>query len=145
MEVNRVSKPSISKINSKANVAKSSISFQSVVDKNRKENSLEMFQSKIKEIEQQGEKLAELQTVESLRKYKKMVKDFLQYAVNNGLELQEHFGFSQRGTSRIHRLVKEVDKKIIDLTNEVLDQESEGLNILNMVGEIKGLLINIYT
>lgn len=145
MEVNRVSKPSLSKVSTKANVAKGTISFQSVVDKNNKEHSLELFHSKIKEIEQQGEKLAELRTVDSLRKYKKMVKDFLHYAVNNGLELQEHFGFSQRGTSRIHRLVKEVDSKLIDLTNEVLEEESEGLNILSMVGEIKGLLINIYT
>ncbi|MBS4190270.1 YaaR family protein [Bacillus sp. FJAT-49705] len=146
MEVNRVSKTSISnQIGSKEKVAKDSISFQTVMDRNRHEQTLELLQSKIKDIEQQGEKLVEQRTVESLRKYKKMVKDFMNDAVKNGLELQEHFGFSQRGASRIHKLVKEVDKKLIDLTNEVLDKESKSLDILAMVGEIKGMLINIYT
>ncbi|MBP2242005.1 uncharacterized protein YaaR (DUF327 family) [Cytobacillus eiseniae] len=145
MEVNRVSKASLSKVDLKEKVAKGSISFQSVMNKNQNEQTLETLYAKMKDIEQQGEKLAEQRTVESLRKYKKMVKDFLNYALKNGLELQEQFGFSQQGTTRIHRIVKEVDKKLIDLTNEVLDKESEGLNILDKVGEIKGMLINIYT
>lgn len=146
MEINRVLKTSNStKMSSKASVARDSISFHSIMDKNRNEQNLELLQSKIKEIEQQGEKLAEQRTVESFRKYKKMVKDFMDYSVKNGLELQEHFGFSQRGTSKIYKLVKEVDKKLIDITNAVLDKESKSLDILKMVGEIKGMLINIYT
>lgn len=146
MEINRVLKTSISnKMSSKEKVAKDSISFHSVMDKNRNEQALELFQSKIKEIEQQGEKLVDQRTVESFRKYKRLVKDFMDYAVKNGLELQEHFGFSQRGMSKIYKLVKEVDSKLIDITNAVLDKESKSLDILKMVGEIKGLLINIYT
>lgn len=146
MEINRVLKASNStKISSKANVARDSISFHSIMDKNRIEQNLELLQSKLKEIEEQGEKLAEQRTVESFRKYKKMVKDFMDYAVKNGLELQEHFGFSQRGTAKIYKLVKEVDKKLIDITNAVLDKESKSLDILKTVGEIKGMLINIYT
>ncbi|KAB2336855.1 YaaR family protein [Cytobacillus depressus] len=146
MEVNRVGKNTIlNKIGSNANVAKGSITFQSVMNKNQNEQALELLQAKIKDIEEQGKKLSELRTVDSLRAYKKMVKDFLRYAVDNGLELQENFGFNQRGSTRIHRVVKEVDKKLIDLTNSVLEQESGSLDILNKVGEIKGMLINIYT
>ncbi|MEH7125688.1 YaaR family protein [Bacillus sp. JJ1503] len=146
MEVNRVRKNEIlSRLGSKGNIAKDSISFQSVMNKNQNEQTLEILQSKIKDIEQQGEKLTELRTVESLRQYKKMVKDFMKYAVDHGLELQENFGFNQRGSTRTHRLVKEVDKKLIDLTNTVLEKESSSLDVLNKVGEIKGLLINIYT
>lgn len=146
MEVNRVRKNELlSRLGSKGNIAKDSISFQSVMNKNQSEQTLEILQSKIKDIEQQGEKLSELHTVESLRQYKKMVKDFMKYAVDHGLELQENFGFNQHGSTRIHRLVKEMDKKLIDLTNTVLEKESSSLDVLNKVGEIKGMLINIYT
>lgn len=146
MEVNRIWKNTISnKIGSKTPEAKDSISFQSVMNKSQREQAMEELQTKIKEIEEQGEKLIEQRTVESLRKYKKMVKEFLRDAVNNGLELQEHFGFNQRGTTRIHKLVKQVDQKLIDLTNNVLQNEADSLTLLKNVGEIKGLLINIYT
>jgi len=76
---------------------------------------------------------------------KKLVKKFLEEAVQNGLQLEEQRGFNRRGRTKIYKIVKEVDSKLIDLTNTVLDKEKKGLDILNKVGEIKGLLINIYT
>ena len=47
--------------------------------------------------------------------------------------------------TKIYKIVKEVDKALIDLTNSVLDKEKNSLDILSRVGEIKGLLINMYT
>ncbi|MES9803355.1 DUF327 family protein, partial [Priestia megaterium] len=42
-------------------------------------------------------------------------------------------------------LVKEVDTKLVDLTNDILQKEKDSLNLLKRVGEIQGLLINMYT
>lgn len=145
MEVQRVTKTSVSKIGFKEEVAKDSISFNEVMGKRKSDITFERLSQKMKDIEDQGTKLVDSRTVENLRKYKKMVKDFMDDAVKNGLELQEHRGFNQRGSSKVYKLVKEVDKKLIDLTNAVLDKEQKGLDILNVIGEIKGMLINIYT
>ncbi|PLT32617.1 YaaR family protein [Bacillus sp. V5-8f] len=145
MEVQRISKSTLSKTEFKEEVATDSISFTSVMDKRRNDVTFDRLNKKMKEIEVQGSKLHENQTVENLRKYKKLVKDFMDEAIKNGLQLQEQRGFNQRGSSKIYKLVKEVDKKLIDLTNEVINKEKKGLDILNLVGEIKGLLINIYT
>jgi uncharacterized protein YaaR (DUF327 family) len=41
--------------------------------------------------------------------------------------------------------VKEVDTKLVDLTNDILQKEKNSLNLLKRVGEIQGLLINMYT
>jgi uncharacterized protein len=144
MEVQRLNKTSLSRLGLKETVAKDSISFTSVMDKKRADMTLENLTKKMQEIESQGDKLAESRTVENLRKYKKLVKNFLDDAIKNGLDLQEQRGFSFRGSSKIYKLVKEVDKKLVDLTNTVLDKEQEGINILEMVGEIKGMLVNIY-
>lgn len=145
MEVQRVARTSPSKLIAAEEVAKGSIQFQSVLDKRRTDMNYERLTKKVAELEVQGQKLAENSTVDNLRKYKRMIKDFMEDAVKNGLELQEQRGFNHRGSTKVYKLVKEVDKKVIELTNEVLDKEKNGSNILNLVGEIKGLLINIYT
>lgn len=145
MEVQRINQPSISKVDVKESTQKDSISFNSVIEQKRAQQSLDSMNQKMQEIDSYGNKLAESRTVENLRKYKKLVKDFIQDAVKNGLDLQNQRGFSNRGSAKVYRLVKEVDKKLIDLTNTVLDKEQKGIDILGAVGEIKGLLINIYT
>ena len=50
-----------------------------------------------------------------------------------------------RGSAKVYKLVKEVDKKLVDLTNAVLDKEDKSIRLLSMIGEIQGMLINIYT
>jgi uncharacterized protein len=144
MEIQRLNKTSLSRLGLKETVAKDSISFTSVMDNKRADLTLEHLTKQMQEIESQGNKLAESRTVENLRKYKKLVKNFLDDAVKNGLNLQEQLGFNFRGSSKLYKLVKEVDKKLIDLTNSVLEKEQQGMDILEMVGEIKGLLVNIY-
>lgn len=145
MEVNRVNKASILRLGYKETAAKETISFDAVMDKKRSESTLESLNKKMQEIESQGNKLVESRTVDNLRKYKKLVKDFLNDVVKNGLQLKEERGFNHYGSSRLYKLVKEVDKKLVDLTDTVLDKESKGLDLLNTVGEIKGMLINLYT
>jgi uncharacterized protein len=145
MDIQRVSKASLTKTGMKEAVAKDSISFSEVVGQRRTDVTLERLSRKMREIEDQGKKLVDTRSVENLKKYKKLVKDFMEDAVKNGLELKEHRGFSQRGSSKIYKLVKEVDSKLIDLTNTVLDKEKTGIDLLGLVGEIQGMLINIYT
>ncbi|WP_019153801.1 YaaR family protein [Robertmurraya massiliosenegalensis] len=145
MEVSRIKSTLSGQVKSQEPFSKESIQFQSVMNRERSVITYDRLTKKVNEIEKQGKMLTENQTVDNLRKYKKMVRDFLKEVVDNGLELSENFSFNHRGSTRTHRIVKEVDKKLIDLTNEVLEKEKVGLNIADLVGEIKGILINIYT
>ena len=145
MEVHRVSKTGVNKIEKKESIPAESISFTEVMGKKREEVLYAKMTKMMQDIEDQGKVLSTSQTVEDLKKYKKLVKEFLDDAVNNGLKLEEQRGFNRRGRTKVYKIVKEVDSKLIDLTNAVLDKEKSGLRILNMVGEIQGLLINMYT
>lgn len=115
-------------------VAKSSLRMQ--------ENALQQLMHRIQE---KGELLARQMTMQHLRDYKKLVKQFLNEAVEYGLELQERQGLNTRGRPRGYKIVEEVDQKLIELTNEILSEEKNHLEILSLVGDIKGLLINIYS
>jgi uncharacterized protein len=145
MEVNRVSKSGLNRVGKKEDVASSSISFTEVMGKKREDLVHEKMTKLMQDIEDQGKVLAESRTIEDLKKYKKMVKEFMEDAVNNGLKLEDQRGFNRRGRTKVYKIVKEVDSKLIELTNAVLAKEKKGLDILNLVGEVKGLLINIYT
>lgn len=145
MEVQRVTKASVSRLGYKEPAAKDSISFDSVMDKKQSDMTLDSLNKKMREIESHGEKLIQSQTIDNLRKYKKLVKDFLNDAVKNGMQLKEERGFNQYGSSKVYKLVKQVDKKLNDITDTVLDQGNKGLDLLGLVGEVKGLLINLYT
>ncbi|RLQ96794.1 YaaR family protein [Falsibacillus albus] len=145
MEVQKVSKSTLQRLQKKEEAASESVSFTEVMASKRTNVLYDRFAKMGSEIEEQGKVLAKSQTVEDLRKYKKLVKAFMEDAVKNGLKLEEQRGFNRRGRTKIYKIVKEVDKKLIDLTNEVLQKEKKGMGILGMVGEIQGMLINIYT
>jgi uncharacterized protein len=145
VEIQKVTKANMINVSKKEATASASVSFAEVVAKQNEELALERFQQLAKEIEEQGKILAESRSVEDLRKYKKLVKKLLDDVVKNGLQLSEQHGFNWSGRSRLYKIVKEVDKRLIDLTNAVLQKEKHGIDLLSTIGEIQGLIINIYT
>lgn len=145
MDVQRIGKAALLKAGRREEARMDSISFKEVIGTRRTDITFERLTKRMQEIEAQGKVLADTQSIDHLRKYKKLVKDFMDDAIKNGLQLEERRGFSQRGSAKVYKLVKEVDQKLVDLTNAVLDKEERGISLLGMIGEIQGMLINIYT
>ncbi|GFZ79216.1 hypothetical protein GCM10010978_20810 [Compostibacillus humi] len=98
----------------------------------------------VKNITVQGDKLARSRTFRDLAKFKRLIKEFLQVAVAGGYQLEKNHSFGMYG-SRKMAIVKEVDEKLLELTEQVMDEEKKTVEILGLIGEIKGLLINLYT
>ncbi len=144
MEVNKVGRTSLDKTKSTKGSTSEKTTFTEVMARKRTDLVIAKLQKLMEDIEDQGSVLAESQTVDDLRKYKKLVREFLDESVKNGLALEERRGFNRRGRTKIYKIVAEVDKKLIELTDAVLQKQEKGLKILDLVGEIKGLLINVY-
>lgn len=145
MDVRRIESTGVHSVQKKEQQITGSVQFSDVMSKKREHLLYERLDQLREKIEAQGEKLGKSQTIEDFRAYKKLVKQFMDDAVSNGLKLEEQRGFDWRGRTKVYKIVKEVDTKLIDLANEVLAKEKNGLNILSLLGEIEGLLINIYT
>ena len=144
MDVERIMRTGVHRVDRKKTDIQASTTFSEVMNKQRVDKAMEQLTKLMQQVEDQGKVLAETRTVDELRKYKKLVKDFMEDAVAHGLSLEERRGFNRRGRTKIYKLVQEVDRKLIDLTNDVLDKQKTSLDILNKVGEIKGLLVNLY-
>ncbi|MCZ0703626.1 uncharacterized protein YaaR (DUF327 family) [Natronobacillus azotifigens] len=99
----------------------------------------------MKGISLQGERLTRYRTFKELAKYKRLVKDFVKEAVDYGMDLSHSHSFNFHGDSRKLTLVKKIDEKLLTITEVVLEQEKRSIDILDLIGEIKGLLINLYS
>ncbi|MBU9724072.1 MULTISPECIES: YaaR family protein [Bacillaceae] len=144
MDIQRVGRATVNSVDNKKSKTEASISFKEIMQKGRDNQAYEKLGQLLEKIDDQGKTLAESRTVEELRKYKQLVKEFMDDAVKLGLSLEERKGFNRRGRTKVYKIVKEVDSKLIDLTNAVLKEQRKGIDILDMVGEIKGLLVNVY-
>jgi uncharacterized protein YaaR (DUF327 family) len=120
------------------------VDFDEIMQNRSQQLDVEKFNKLIERIDMQGERLAKSRTIKDLKEYKALVKNFMEEAVKNGVALEERHGFSRRGRSKIYKIITEVDKKLTEVTDAVLKKEQKGINILDAVGEIRGLLINMY-
>ncbi|ASF37655.1 hypothetical protein CEH05_00250 [Halobacillus halophilus] len=99
----------------------------------------------IKSINAQGERVARFRSFRDLAKYKRLIKDFVKESVNYGMNLKHSHSWNQYGQTRKLTLVESVDEKLAELTEAVMDEEKKTIDLLGLIGEIKGLLINLYT
>ncbi len=148
MKVNRASKTSptqVKKVGSKDSEKVNKVSFKELLDYAEDDSrQKEMFDEMMANIEEKGRGLIETRTVESLFEYKEMVKGFVEEAVTFGLKIEERRGLSRSSRSKVLRVVSAVDKKLLELTDIIIAQEESKIKILKKVGEIQGLLVNIY-
>lgn len=96
------------------------------------------------DIREKGKELSDKKEVEILLAYKGMVKSFIEEAVTFGLKVVERRGHGRSGRSKIMRLVSMIDEKMIDMTENLLKEENASIKLLGKIGEIEGLLLNIY-
>lgn len=124
--------------------AQSSVSFDEIMAITEDKQERSHLDEMLDEISKKGKELAEKRDVEILVAYKEMVKDFIDEAVNHGLKVVDKRGFGRAGRSKIMRLVSNIDEKLINLTEEMIQKEQSSIRLLAKIGEIQGLLLNLY-
>lgn len=121
------------------------ITFQEVLaGENDDERRRQLLQELLDEVDRTGRDLVENRTVESLFAYKNLVKSFIEEAVDFGLKVAEKRGYGRAGRTKVLRTVENIDEKLLQLTDLVLQKESKHISILSKVGELKGLMISLY-
>jgi len=119
--------------------------FRGYVQQQNEKLKVEQLQNLMKNIDDTGNRLGRSQNLKDLTKYKTLVKQFVKEAVEFGMQVKKDNSWDQFGQGRDLNVVQVIDDKLVELTEEVIAKEKNSLNILDKIGEIKGLLINIYT
>ncbi len=99
----------------------------------------------LNDITTQGKILSEHMDIRDMKRYRGLVKDFLNEVVNRSHKFSRENFLDRRGRHRVYGMIKLVDEKMDELATALVQDEKEHLNILDMVGEIRGLLLDIIT
>jgi uncharacterized protein YaaR (DUF327 family) len=118
-------------------------SFSDTMQQQEERASQENMKRMLDQIKTQGDRLAKSMTLRELRSYKLMVRKFLEESIRRGVGLKETKGWDRRGRGRRYKLLEEIDKQLLDMTDELLEQEKGKIEILNGIGEIRGMLVNL--
>ncbi|SEP06737.1 YaaR family protein [Paenibacillus sp. OV219] len=118
--------------------------FADVMNVQDEQRTIEELQMKLQDIHNQGERLARSMTVRELRLYRQMVKQYLEDTVRRGVGMKETRGFDRRGRTKRYKLLEELDSNLLQMGEELLDSEEGRLELLQKIGDIRGLLINLF-
>ena len=133
-----------SQIQSVKSTASSDDSFKFTLISNIEEKDLqEKLGNMMQEITEQGEKIAKHMDIKDMRKYRELVKGFLNEVVNRSHKFSRENFLDRRGRHRVYGIVKLVDKKLDELAGELVKEEKNHLEIVGRIDDIRGLLLDI--
>lgn len=133
-------------VEAQSQTTKSDDSFKFTLVSHIENNELqEKLSNLMKDIEEQGNKIAKHMDIRDMKRYRNLVKEFMnEVAANSHAFSRENF-LDRRGRHRVYGIVKEVDKSLDDLAQELLKDEKDNLAILNKIDDIRGMLLDIST
>lgn len=101
--------------------------------------------SLMEEITMQGERLAKRRDVKDMKHYRGLVKDFLNEVITHSHAFSRENFLDRRGRHRVYGIIRLVDENLDQLAQELMKDEKDNLAILDKIGEIRGLLLDIFT
>ncbi len=99
----------------------------------------------MKEITEQGERIAKHMDIKDMRTYRAKIKEFMNEVSANSHEFSRENFLDRRGRHRVYGIVRKVDETLDELAEELLKDEKDNIAILNKVDDIRGMLLDIST
>ena len=99
----------------------------------------------IESITTQGNKLSEHMDIRDLKLYRGMISNFINEVVVNSHKFSRDNFLDKRGRHRVYGIVRVVNEKLDALAKELIKSEKNQMDILDRVGEIQGLILDIIT
>lgn len=99
----------------------------------------------MEEITRQGEKLSKHRDIKDMKKYRALIKDFLNEVVNRSHAFSRENFLDRKGRHRVYGIIRLIDENLDQLAQELVKDEQDNLAILSKIGEIRGLLLDIFT
>ena len=144
MRVNQIQQPA--PVEQVQNTAPTDGSFKFMLASHVEEAELqERLTNLMAEITTEGEKLAKKRDVKDMRHYRGLVKEFLNEVVTRSHSFSRENFLDRRGRHRGYGIIRLVDENLDQLAQELMKDEKDNLAILNKIGEIRGLLLDIFT
>ncbi len=95
-------------------------------------------------ITRQGELLGKRADIKELQKYREMITELVNETVSNSYAFTKSNAFDARGRHRVYAMIKKINVHLDDIAEEVLKEQADNLKVLDLVDDIRGLLVDMY-
>lgn len=127
-------------------VSESDGSFKFTLASHIEESELQdRLNSLMEDITMQGKRLSKKMDVRDMKRYRGLVKEFINEVVSRSHSFSRENFLDKRGRHRVYGIVKLVDETLDELAKELVKDEKDHIAILGKIGEIQGLLLDIFT
>lgn len=144
IKVNQIQPPVSTEAPAQVNQADGNFKF--MLASNIAEQDLQLRLSTLMEdITMQGSKLSKRMDVKDMKKYRGLIKEFMNEIINRSHEFSRENFLDRKGRHRVYGIIRLIDQNLDELAQELVKEEKDHISILNKIGEIKGLLLDIFT
>ncbi|WP_333861277.1 YaaR family protein [Clostridium sp.] len=139
MEVSRIGRSSAPSSKNKSIKIKKdfSQSFNSQMEKKSEQELKNMFDN----IKKKGNRLSITKCYADVRSYKKMIQEYLESVLRYMYNVKKDISFWQ---TQYFITVDTIDRKLEELTELLMNEQKENLNVAATIDDISGLLVDIY-
>ncbi len=146
IKIGQVGQPEPAQIEQTQQAQTTDGSFKFMLASHIEESELQArLQTLMEDITMQGQKLAKHRDVKDMRRYRGLVKQFLNEVVTRSHTFTRENFLDRRGRHRVYGIIRLIDENMDQLAQELMKDEQDHLAILSKIGEIRGLLLDIFT
>jgi hypothetical protein len=95
------------------------------------------------EIVKQGEVLAQRYDIAELKRYKQMLSEFMAESVRFSYEFSKRPTRDGRGRHHVYATVKRIDEKLEKITQDILGQQVDQIQLIADISDINGMLVDL--
>lgn len=103
------------------------------------------LQGLMEAITMEGDKISKKKDLRDVKHYRGLIKEFLNEVVSRSHAFSRENFLDRRGRHRVYGIIRLIDENLDELTRELMKEEKDNLSILSKIGEIRGLLLDIFT
>lgn len=101
--------------------------------------------SLMEEITMQGERISKKKDIKDMRKYRSLIKDFMNEIVSRSHSFSRENFLDRKGRHRVYGIIRLVDETLDELAQELMKEQKDNITILQKIGDIRGLILDIFT
>ena len=99
----------------------------------------------MEEITMQGDKLVKRMDIRDMKRYRGLIKEFMNEIITRSHTFSRENFLDRKGRHRVYGIIKLVDETLDELAQELVKDEKDKIAILAKIGEIRGLILDIFT
>lgn len=99
----------------------------------------------MREIEEEGQRIARHKDIRDMKRYRAKIKEFMNEVTTRSYSFTRENFLDRKGRHRVYGIIHLIDEDLDKLAETLMAEEKDHLEILRLIDDIRGMLIDIIT